>query len=173
MRGSKMARFTWIKTAAGLRSGCLAGGIFVRTVNVSEKRDNLAHLTSTRQKQPRKERFEVGGWPSTPIKATHSCGITVNDVIEHFRLKELVDKGENGRAWATRDRYESYLNRWICASLGRRGIRFHQGSDCRRVAGGFEIRSELAAEEETSTFRRERCEAPQEESRNASAVSCQ
>ena len=25
-------------------------------------------------------------------------GITVSDVIEHFRLKELVNKGENGRA---------------------------------------------------------------------------
>jgi len=45
-------------------------------------------------------------------------GITVNDVIEHFRLKELVDKGENGRAWATRDRYESYLNRWIAPRWG-------------------------------------------------------
>lgn len=46
-------------------------------------------------------------------------GITVNDVIEHFRLKELIDKGENGRAWATRDRYESYLNRWIAPRWGR------------------------------------------------------
>jgi hypothetical protein len=40
-------------------------------------------------------------------------GITMNDVIDHFRQKELVDKGENGRAWSTRDRYESYLERWI------------------------------------------------------------
>jgi len=32
----------------------------------------------------------------------------MQDVIEHFRLKELVDNGENGRAWSTRDRYESY-----------------------------------------------------------------
>jgi integrase len=46
-------------------------------------------------------------------------GITVNDVIEHFRLKELIDKCENGRAWATRDRYESYLNRWIAPRWGR------------------------------------------------------
>ncbi|MDR3750472.1 MAG: tyrosine-type recombinase/integrase [Terracidiphilus sp.] len=43
----------------------------------------------------------------------------MNDVIEHFRLKELIDKGENGRAWATRDRYESYLNRWIAPRWGR------------------------------------------------------
>jgi hypothetical protein len=40
-------------------------------------------------------------------------GIAMGDVIEHFRTKELVDKGEDGRAWSTRDRYESYLDRWI------------------------------------------------------------
>ena len=46
-------------------------------------------------------------------------GITMQDVIEHFRLKELVDKGENGRAWSTRDRYESYLDRWIGPRWGK------------------------------------------------------
>ena len=46
-------------------------------------------------------------------------GITMNDVIEHFRTKELVDKGENGRAWSTRDRYESYLDRWIGPRWGK------------------------------------------------------
>jgi integrase len=46
----------------------------------------------------------------------------VNDVIEHFRQKELIDKGEDGRAWATRDRYESYLNRWIAPRWGREGL---------------------------------------------------
>lgn len=40
-------------------------------------------------------------------------------MIEHFRQKELVDKGEDGRSWATRDRYESYLNRWIAPRWGR------------------------------------------------------
>ena len=46
-------------------------------------------------------------------------GITMKDLVEHFRLKELVDKGENGRAWSTRDRYESYLDRWISPRWGR------------------------------------------------------
>ncbi len=46
-------------------------------------------------------------------------GITMRDVVEHFRLKELVDKGENGRAWSTRDRYESYLDRWILPRWGK------------------------------------------------------
>lgn len=46
-------------------------------------------------------------------------GITMGDVIEHFRTKELVDKGEDGRAWSTRDRYESYLDRWIGPRWGR------------------------------------------------------
>lgn len=40
-------------------------------------------------------------------------GITMRDVIEHFRLKELAGMGENRRAWSTGHRYESYLNRWI------------------------------------------------------------
>lgn len=46
-------------------------------------------------------------------------GITMKDVIEHFRLKELAGKGENRRAWSTRDRYESYLDRWIGPRWGR------------------------------------------------------
>ena len=46
-------------------------------------------------------------------------GITMQDVIEHFRLKELVDRGENGRAWSTRDRYKSYLDRWIGPRWGQ------------------------------------------------------
>jgi len=40
-------------------------------------------------------------------------GVTMKAVIDHFREKELVDKGEDGRAWSTRDRYEAYLNSWI------------------------------------------------------------
>jgi integrase len=51
-------------------------------------------------------------------------GITMNDVIEHFRQKELVDKGENGRAWSTRDRYESYLDRWIGPRWGKQELAF-------------------------------------------------
>lgn len=47
------------------------------------------------------------------------AGITMSDVIEHFRQKELIDKGENGRAWTTRDRYETYLNRWIMPRWGK------------------------------------------------------
>ena len=46
-------------------------------------------------------------------------GITVGDVIEHFRLKELAGMGESRRAWSTRHRYESYLNRWIAPRWGR------------------------------------------------------
>ena len=46
-------------------------------------------------------------------------GITLQDVIEHFRCKEMVDRGDNGRAWSTRDRYESYLERWIRPRWGK------------------------------------------------------
>jgi hypothetical protein len=40
-------------------------------------------------------------------------GITMKDLIDHFRLKELVERGDQGRAWSTRDRYASYLSTWI------------------------------------------------------------
>jgi integrase len=40
-------------------------------------------------------------------------GITMKALIDHFRETEMVDKGEDGRAWSTRDRYKGYLNCWI------------------------------------------------------------
>lgn len=46
-------------------------------------------------------------------------GITIQDVIEHFQAKEMTGKGEDRRAWSTRHRYESYLNRWIAPRWGR------------------------------------------------------
>lgn len=45
--------------------------------------------------------------------------ITMKALIDHFREKELVDKGEDGRAWSTRDRYETYLNSWIEPRWGK------------------------------------------------------
>lgn len=46
-------------------------------------------------------------------------GITMHDVIDHFRMKEMVDKGEQGRAWSTRHRYASYLSCWIEPRWGK------------------------------------------------------
>jgi integrase len=57
----------------------------------------------------------VRGW-RLAVSADHASTfsqITMKDLIEHFRQKELVDKGEDGRAWSTRDRYEDYLRGWI------------------------------------------------------------
>ncbi len=39
--------------------------------------------------------------------------ITMSQLIVHFRQRELVDLGEDGRAYSTRDRYESILEAWI------------------------------------------------------------
>jgi integrase len=39
--------------------------------------------------------------------------ITMKQLAQHFRERELIDHGEDGRAWSTRDRYESYLGVWI------------------------------------------------------------
>ena len=46
-------------------------------------------------------------------------GITMKDLIEHFRLKELAGKGEDRRAWSTRHRYECYLKSWIEPRWGK------------------------------------------------------
>ena len=46
-------------------------------------------------------------------------GITMQDVIDHFRMKEMVEKGEQGRAWSTRHRYASYLSCWIEPRWGK------------------------------------------------------
>lgn len=43
----------------------------------------------------------------------------MQDVIDHFRTKEMVDKGEQGRAWSTRHRYASYLSSWIEPRWGK------------------------------------------------------
>jgi integrase len=42
-----------------------------------------------------------------------SRNLSMKQLIQHFREKELVDHGEDGRAWSTRDRYEGCLNAWI------------------------------------------------------------
>lgn len=46
-------------------------------------------------------------------------GITMQDLIDHFRLKELDSSVEQGRAWSTRNRYETYLKKWIEPRWGR------------------------------------------------------
>src|ERR1035441_1440980 len=45
-------------------------------------------------------------------------GITMRDVIEHFRLNELAGTGENQRAWSTSHRYETYFKRWSRTPAG-------------------------------------------------------
>lgn len=46
-------------------------------------------------------------------------GITMQDMIDHFRLKELDSSVEEGRAWSTRNRYETYLKKWIEPRWGK------------------------------------------------------
>src|SRR5262250_3069019 len=46
----------------------------------------------------------------------------MKDLVNHFSEHELVDKGEEGRAYSTRDRCESVLNRWILTRWGKTPI---------------------------------------------------
>jgi integrase len=48
--------------------------------------------------------------------------ITMQELVAHFSEQELVDKGEEGRAYSTRDRCESVLNCWILPRWGKTPI---------------------------------------------------
>jgi integrase len=52
-------------------------------------------------------------------EANAFSGITMQDLIDHFRMKELDASVEQGRAWSTRKRYETYLTRWIEPRWGK------------------------------------------------------
>jgi integrase len=43
----------------------------------------------------------------------------MQELIEHFRLKELGGTGEHGRSWSTRNRYDIYLRNWIEPRWGK------------------------------------------------------
>lgn len=46
-------------------------------------------------------------------------GMTMSELICHFRETELLELGADGRAWSTRNRYESNLNCWIEPRWGK------------------------------------------------------
>jgi integrase len=48
--------------------------------------------------------------------------ITMKELVNHFTEHEQVDKGEEGRAYSTRDRCESVLNCWIIPRWGKAAI---------------------------------------------------
>lgn len=48
--------------------------------------------------------------------------VTISQLIAHFRERELADLGDDGRAYSTRDRYDSTLNAWIEPRWGSTGI---------------------------------------------------
>ena len=52
-------------------------------------------------------------------EANAFSGITMQDLIDHFRMKELDSSVEQGRAWSTRNRYETYLTKWIEPRWGK------------------------------------------------------
>ena len=66
----------------------------------------------------------VRGWrlAINSNEALAFSGIKMEDVIAHFRLKELdVDKAD-ARAWSTRSRYEVYLRTWIEPRWGKQEL---------------------------------------------------
>lgn len=48
--------------------------------------------------------------------------ITMRELVDHFREHELVERGEEGKAYSTRDRCESVLDCWILPRWGKTPI---------------------------------------------------
>lgn len=44
--------------------------------------------------------------------------ITMETLIQHYRETELIDNGDEGKSYSTRDRYDSCLNHWITPRWG-------------------------------------------------------
>ncbi len=66
--------------------------------------------------------------------------ITMLDLVAHYREHELVDRGEEGKAYSTRDRCESVLDTWVLPGWERTPI-----TDIRTVAVEQWLRSILRA----------------------------
>lgn len=54
--------------------------------------------------------------------STAVARITMRELVDHFSEHEQVDKGEEGRAYSTRDRCESVLNCWNLPRWGKTAI---------------------------------------------------
>lgn len=52
-------------------------------------------------------------------KAIAQTSPTMRDLVAHYREQELVDRGDEGKAYSTRDRCDSTLNRWILPRWGK------------------------------------------------------
>ncbi len=55
-----------------------------------------------------------------PTKLT---SITLAEAIEHYKINELADHGEEGKAYSTRNRKTLVLNRWVLPRWGKHDLR--------------------------------------------------
>src|SRR5437879_1999188 len=54
--------------------------------------------------------------------ASALTSIAIRDLVAHFCEHELVDRGESGKAYSTRDRCQSVLNTWVLPRWERTSI---------------------------------------------------
>ena len=72
--------------------------------------------------------------------ATALTTITMRDLVAHFSEHEMVDRGEEGKAYSTRNRCESVINTWVLPRWQRTSI-----NEIRTVAVEQWLRSILRA----------------------------
>lgn len=54
---------------------------------------------------------------------TELTSITMTEVVEHYKLHELSDRGGDGKAYSTRNRKTLVLNRWVLPRWGKLELR--------------------------------------------------
>jgi integrase len=54
---------------------------------------------------------------------TELTSITMTEAVEHYKLHELADRGDEGKAYSTRNRKTRVLNRWILPHWGNLELR--------------------------------------------------
>jgi hypothetical protein len=47
----------------------------------------------------------------------------VGEAVEHYKLHELADRGQEGKAYSTRNRKTTVLNRWVLPQWGKFQLR--------------------------------------------------
>jgi integrase len=98
--GEQVWLFRWYETQAD--------GERIRRKKVIGTFDQLKNKAAA-EKAATRFRLAINSGKRNELSST----VTMSQLIVHFRERELVDLGDDGRAYSTRDRYECTLNAWI------------------------------------------------------------
>ena len=114
-----MALCIWTSTGARSLFGCSVGFTFMPTGRRVRRKRQVGTLDQYKTEAAAERAVRSWRLAINSNEANAFSGITMQDLIDHFRMKELDSSVEQGRAWSTRNRYETYLTKWIEPRWGR------------------------------------------------------